>query len=231
MSSYNNKILGVLGGMGPAATAEFLRLLATIAPAQRDQDHPKIYLFSNPQIPDRTQAILGAGQDPFDLIKEGLETLVKWGAHILAVPCNTAHFFIDKMGNSLPAPLIHIVSSTLSEALNKDKRGAWLLATEGTIKTGLYDTHANQKGFQLYKPSPDVQQAITSTIIAVKEGRTDKAGKVLGNAVKELWCERDIPVIAACTELPIAYEAASLPKEKMISSLEALARACIRELY
>ncbi|MDN5319304.1 MAG: aspartate racemase [Thermovirga sp.] len=231
MSSYNNKILGVLGGMGPAATAEFLRLLATMAPAQRDQDHPKIYLLSNPQIPDRTQAILGAGENPFGLIKEGLETLAKWGAHILAVPCNTAHFFIDKMGDLLPAPLVHIVTSTLDEALNKDERGAWLLATEGTIKTGLYDAHASQKGFQLYKPNPNVQRTITSAITAVKEGRPDKAKKALRNAVEELWSEQDLPVIAACTELPIAYEAASLPKERMISSLEALARACIKELY
>ncbi|MBO8154598.1 amino acid racemase [Thermovirga sp.] len=231
MSSYKNKVLGILGGMGPAATAEFLRLLSIMAPAKKDQEHPKIYLLSNPQIPDRTQAILGNGPDPYESIKEGLDTLVQWGADLLAVPCNTAHFFIDKMANFLPVPLVHIVISTLDEAIQKDKRGAWLLATEGTIKTGLYDTHAKRKDFTLLRPNPGIQKEISTTIALVKEGNTEKAGAILNSTVKKLWEESSLPVIAACTELPIAYAASGLPKERMISSLEALARACIKELY
>ena len=83
-----NTILGVFGGLGPAASAEFMRLLAELAPAKCDQEHPKVYVYDNPQIPDRSTAIMGNGPSPEPQLKEGLLKLCSWGAQLLAVPCN-----------------------------------------------------------------------------------------------------------------------------------------------
>jgi aspartate racemase len=94
------KKLGVLGGMGPAASADFLRILAERAPATIDQEQPIVYVISDPQIPDRTCAIFGRGSDPSARIKQDLLSLAPW-ARFLAVPCNTAHLFIDKFRTEL----------------------------------------------------------------------------------------------------------------------------------
>src|SRR5215212_5749311 len=123
MPTSPEKILGVLGGMGPAATAEFLRLLVAYAPAERDQEHPKVFVLSDPGVPDRTAAILDGGEQPTPWLKKPFFTLADWGADLLAVPCNTAHFFIDQFGEKLPVPLVHIVEATLTEAKKRRPRG------------------------------------------------------------------------------------------------------------
>ncbi|HPK30544.1 MAG TPA: amino acid racemase, partial [Bacteroidales bacterium] len=110
---HNGLTLGVLGGMGPAATAEFLRLLAEKAPADVDQEHPRMIVYSHTITPDRTTFILGKGPDPHNYIREGLDTLIGWGADLLAVTCNTAHYFIDKFRDELPVPVIHIIEETI----------------------------------------------------------------------------------------------------------------------
>ena len=90
MLSKPVKTLGVLGGMGPAACAEFLRILARDAPAKDDSMHPKIIMLSDPDTPDRSDGIMGLGQDPEPVIRKNLFKLIDWGADLLAVPCNTA---------------------------------------------------------------------------------------------------------------------------------------------
>ncbi len=225
------KILGVFGGLGPAASAEFLRLLAVMAPAKRDQEHPVTYVYSNPQIPDRSSAVLGVGPSPEPFLREGLETLVHWGAGLLAVPCNTAHVFIDHFRGELKAPLVHIVEATVERAMATDASGAWLLATEGTMQSGLYQSEAQKRGYKLWIPPKDAIQAISESIALVKSGEAPAAGEALKSVVKELWATADVPVIGACTELPLAYNASKLPAIKMISSVEALAGECIQKLY
>ncbi len=96
------KTLGVLGGMGPAAAAEFLRILARDAPAKNDAEHPRIFMISDPETPDRSDAIQGIGPSPADVIKRNLLQLARWGADVLAVPCNTAHFLSTASGRSCP---------------------------------------------------------------------------------------------------------------------------------
>lgn len=226
-----SKILGVLGGMGPAATAEFLRLLAIKAPARSDQEHPKLYVLSNPQIPDRSSAILGRGEDPTPFLKEGLLSLVQWGAQVLAVPCNTAHFFIDTFRKELPVPLIHIVEATVGLAAERSSEGAWLLATSGTKQSGMYERYAEKVGYPFFFPTDEDQKKVQESIVLVKANRLREGGVLLQGVVERLWKERHVPIVAACTELPLAYDASDLPEEGMISSLGALTEACLRELY
>jgi aspartate racemase len=223
--------LGVLGGMGPSATAEFLRLLAAHAPATTDQEHPRMVLLSEPTIPDRTAALVTGSDGPLPPIRDGLLTLARWGADLLAVPCNTAHVFIDRLRGQLPVPVVHIVDATLEQAMRTSPGGGWLTASTGTVLSGLYQKRAAELGYPLLLPDRRLQAAIHDAVTLVKANQIERAGEVFGPAVHTLWRRRHVPVVAACTELPLAYPAAGLPPELMISSLDALAAACVDDLY
>ncbi|GAB6280748.1 MAG: aspartate racemase [Thermovirga sp.] len=231
MPQIPHKVLGVLGGMGPAATADFLRLLAELAGVERDQDHPQIILFSNPHIPDRTSAIIGNGEDPTPCILDGLRRLESWGAELLAVPCNTAHIFIDSFRKNLKVPLVHIVEETVARAHASSPDGAWLLATSATAASGIYSAEADRRGYRLLLPGAETQTVLQDVIGLVKSNRLDESGTMLGECVLKLRKERDLPIVAACTELPLAYGASGLDPAGMVSSLESLARGCLERIY
>ncbi|MGE4446111.1 MAG: aspartate/glutamate racemase family protein [Synergistaceae bacterium] len=226
----SEKILGVLGGMGPAASAEFLKILAEKYPAEKDQDHPVVYMISDPKMPDRGSAIEGRGEDPEPYIRRNMEKLIGWGADILAVPCNTAHYFIDRFRDEIKVPLVHIIEATVDASIKSSPKGAWMISTVGTARSGLYQKVAADKNYRLVIPPEDVQSRIQETIICVKSGNMEKAARSIEDAVKKLWSIEDLPIITACTELPLAYDASDLPKDKNISSLDALAEACINIL-
>ncbi|MBQ7543424.1 MAG: aspartate/glutamate racemase family protein [Synergistaceae bacterium] len=224
--------LGVLGGMGPAACAEFLRIFARDCPAKDDSQHPKIIMLSDPETPDRSNGIMGLGPDPLPVIRKNLLQLAQWGADVLAVPCNTAHYFIDRFRDELPVPLIHIVEATV-EAAKELSQGncSWLLATDGTQKSLIYPACAEKMHYHFLKPSPSQQEKIQHCVRLVKAGDMASAGETMRDVVNELWGERNVPVTMGCTELPLAYEASGLPLERQVSSLKALSDACIRVLY
>lgn len=230
-SKSPDKSLGILGGMGPAATAEFLRLLAANAPAACDQEHPVLYVLSDPQIPDRTAAVTGTGADPTPRLRKGLMTVSDWGADYLAVPCNTAHIFIDRFRDELPVPLIHIVEVTVEACKKMSPSGAWLLATEATCKTGLYQRYAEKINYSFRSVSKDTQAEVTQALTFVKAGQMSAAGELMRRIAEELWEIENIGIATACTELPLAYDASGLPAERSVSSLGALSEACLRSIY
>ena len=223
--------LGILGGMGPAATAEFLRLLAAKAPVDRDQEHPVMYLLSDPHIPDRTAAVAGTGPDPTERLRKDLLTIAGWGVDYLAVPCNTAHIFIDRFRDELPVPLLHIVAETVAACRRQSPEGAWLLATEATCKSGLYQQYAQKIGYVFHEVSPEMQARVTQALTLVKAGKMAESGEAMRAVVEDLWRIADIGVVTACTELPLAYDASGLPAERSVSSLGALSDACLRAVY
>lgn len=225
------KKLGVLGGLGPAASAEFMRQIAVKAPVHSDQEHAVVYLIDDCEIPDRTSAIFGQGESPLPKLKEDLLKLCDLGADVLAVPCNTAHYFIDMFKDELPVPLVHIIEETVLAAQRKSPEGAWMLSTTGTRKTGLYQKCAEKHGFKIYLPSEQQAERIMQSIIYVKAAQFDKAGQIVKEVVEELWQERDLPVMTACTEIPLGYDASGLPQDKAVSSIGALSDAVLKELY
>jgi aspartate racemase len=218
--------------MGPTATAEFLRLLAAGVPGTADQAHPRLLMVSDPGIPDRTAALLAGGRGLVQRrIVDNLLTLAGWGAHLLAVPCNTAHVFIEDARASLPVPLVDIVDATLDAAIRTSPAGGWLAASTGTVTSGLYQRRAATLGYHVALPDGAAQAAIHDASLLVKANRLDAAGRRLAEAAIPLWERHDLPLLAACTELPLAYTVAGLPSAMMISSLGALARACVDHLY
>lgn len=230
---HNGLTLGVLGGMGPAATAEFQRLLAEKAPADCDQEHPRMIVYSYTAIPDRTTYLLGKGPDPEPFLLDGIRTLERWGADRLAVTCNTAHHFIDEFlaKGLISVPVIHIIDETIRTCRERSPKGAWLTATLGTINTGIYQRHAAACGYRFLLPDVGMRDEIHAVTDLVKAGRQEEAGTRYRDIVERLWAIERIPVVQACTELPVAWQRAGLPAEMGISSLEALADGCIRELY
>jgi len=224
------KILGVLGGMGPAASAEFMRILAQRFPAKCDQEHPVVYLLSDPEIPDRSSCVVNGTENPQEWMKADLDKLAAWGAELLAVPCNSAHCFINNIRNELKVPLVHIVEATIEAAQNQAPDGGWMVATLGTTKAGLYQKRAEEMGYRLLVPPEEIRQKIHNIIQYVKAGDMKTAGQEMEEAVHALWEIEELPVITACTELPLAYDASALPPEKNVSSLNALADACIAKI-
>ena len=225
------KILGVYGGMGPAASAEFLRLLAAMAPAKRDQEHPVVYVYSNAQTPDRTAAFFGRGESPAAALRQGLDTLCGWGADLLVVPCNTAHIFIDPFRAQLRAPLIHIVEATVADAVKAAPDGCWIIATGATMASGIYEKEAARRGYRFFDASEEVRELATQAIVHVKAGELKAGGAIMEEIAARLWAVRRAPIVTACTELPLAYDASPLPPEMGISSLRSLSRACLEALY
>nr|WP_223242952.1 amino acid racemase [Streptomyces sp. CBMA123] len=222
--------MGVLGGMGPAATAEFLRLLSLAVPARTDQEHPRVLLLSEPGIPERTGAILAGTDEPLQPIRTALEQLASWGADLLVVPCNTAHAFIERLQGELPVPVLNIADATLRAAMRTSPAGGWLAATTGTVHSGIYQRRAAELGYRLLVPEEPLRSEIHRAGVLVKANRPAEGAAVLSTAVRGLWQRHDLPVLTACTELPLAYQAAGLPAEREISSLAALVAACVTEL-
>ena len=223
--------LGVLGGMGPAATADFLRVLAERTPADFDQEHPRMIVYSNTITPDRTTFLLGKGPDPTEHIKAGLNQLIDWGADILCATCNTAHYFIDGFRGEISKPIVHIIDETIRTAKERSPQGAWLTATLGKMRTGLYQKHAQDNAYDFRIASPELQVEIHDVTDMVKAGKCKEAGEKFKGIIEQLWAIEKLPIVGACTEIPIAYANTGLDPQMGISCLEALADGCIRELY
>ncbi len=231
MTQANGKILGVLGGMGPAAAAEFLRLLAVKAPAQTDQEHPRVIMYGDTQLPDRSAGMLGIGPSPEPQLKADMERLIDWGADVVCAPCNSAHYFINHFRKELAVPLVHIIEETVRAAQTLSPAGAWLLGTQGTMQSGMYQQEAQRIGYPLREVPPAVAAQSEASLRAIKAGDMTAAAAAMTALAETLWALEDVPLLLACTELPLAYDAAGLPPERGVSSLAALADACLRVLY
>ena len=149
------------------------------------------------------------------------------------VTCNTAHHFVDKFiaQGLLSVPVIHIIDETIRTCQERSPQGAWLTATLGTMNTGIYQRHAASTGYRFRIPDEAMRVEIHDITDMVKAGKQREAGIRYRAAIEQLWEIEKLPVVGACTELPVAYQQTGLPPEMGISSLEALADGCIRELY
>ena len=181
--------------------------------------------------PERTTVRWGKGPDPTEYIKDGLKTLIGWGADILCVTCNTAHYFIDGFRDEIEKPIVHIIDETILKSSQVSPKGAWLTATLGTMRTGLYQRHAAECGYNFRIPDEQTQIEIHDMTDMVKAGLHKEAGEKFRGIIERLWAIEKLPIVGACTEIPIAYANTGLDPQMGISSLEALADGCIRELY
>ena len=176
--AFDRAVIGVVGGMGPAATGQFLVELAAALPVEYDQDLPGVLVLSDTKVPDRTTCIAAGDPAPGTMVRADLLRAAQLGASVLAVPCNTVHYFIDDFVDELPVPLVHIVDATITAAMQTSPEGAWLTATAGTVNTGLYQRLAAERDYPLKVPSDEEKAAMMEIIGEVKAGRMTRAGEL-----------------------------------------------------
>ncbi|MBO9442582.1 aspartate/glutamate racemase family protein [Phaeobacter italicus] len=201
--------IGVVGGVGPAATVDFFRKVVTATAAKRDQDHIKILIEQNPQIPDRTDNLLHGGIDPTLALYATCQKLVAGGAKLIAIPCNTAHAFVDAIQPNLRVPIVHMLSETVRAIRRTEKEGTKVavLATDGTIQSGLYQDRLKKEGLVPVVPSPTAQRHVMDAIYGpagVKAGFTSgESSEKLITALEDVAQQGARIAILGCTELPL----------------------------
>lgn len=221
-------MLGVIGGMGPLATADFFRKLIDATPAQADEQHVPVLIHSVPQIPSRPAAILRGGPSPLPAMLQARDRLLAAGATMLAMPCNTAHFWYEELAAGCAVPFVHIVDA-VAERLPAGARALGIVATRATMQARVFHDRLAGQGVALTAPGEaDFDRAVQPAIDAVKRGALQEGGRLIEPVVSALLGQGSAAVVLACTELPIALDAVDSPlRARCIDSTDALARACV----
>ncbi len=231
------KIIGILGGMGPEATIDLFTRIVKGTRARRDQNHLRILIDNNPKVPDRTRAILGKGTSPLpELVRSG-KTLEKAGADFIVIPCVTAHYFYEGLEKKLKIPVLHLVEETVRWVQKnlKGVRRLGLLATTGTIQSGLFQTAFGPTGIELIVSTPGIQKALVMKAIYGKTGikaigPSEGSRRLVLQAARKLIARGAQGVIAGCTEIPLVLKDGDL-SVPVIDSIAILARAALRKAH
>ena len=202
-------ILGIFGGMGPEATAELYRQIIRLTPAERDQDHIPALIYSLPQVPERTASIRRGDTSIVSYLVEGVTRLEKAGASFIAIPCNTVHYYYDRMQEAVGIPIIHMIRETANEVKlgYPDAGRIGLLATSGTIESGLYEKELTAVGLTVILPDKEiVEKKVMKAVFGIKSG-ADKAipEDLLAEAGRHLVDKGAEVIILGCTEIPLAF--------------------------
>jgi aspartate racemase len=228
-TNTTSPLLGVLGGMGPAATADFFSKLTKMTLANRDQDHVAAVICSFPQIPDRSDAILNNGATPLPAMLHALSVLEGCGVTRIAIPCSTAHFWFDDLKRHTPLPIIHMVDAVACTLRDKGIGGGSVavLGTTATIRARVYAERLEKWGFDCVAPGDAEQARIMDAIRAVKAGhlRNRQCAEAVRQVAVNLLKGGAQSVILGCTELPLLLPAVAMPD--LIDATAALARACL----
>lgn len=225
-------MLGVIGGMGPLATADFFRKLIDATPAERDQDHIPVLIHSVPQVPSRPAAILHGGPSPLPALLQARERLIAAGATLFVMPCNTAHYWYDDLVAGCGVPFIHIVDAVAAR-LPPNAQELAIIATRATLQSRVFEDRLARHGIGLTAPDEATyDNAVQPAIDQVKRGALREGGALLEPVVRSLLERGVAAVVLACTELPVALEAIASPLAmRCIDSTEALARESVRRWF
>jgi aspartate racemase len=223
----SEKIVGVIGGMGPEATVEFLRRLVAATPAEDDADHLHVLIDNNPKIPSRIKALIeGSGADPAPVLRDMARKLESQGAELLAMPCNTAHHYLPQIADAVKIPVLDMVQLSVErlKSLPQPPKNVGVLATPAVRMVGLYDAKLKAAGFRPIFPGQADEALLLQVIRAVKAGKLDDARRRDYAAIIGRMADADIFLIA-CTELSIL----EAPAKGAIDALDVLVEAVIKE--
>ncbi len=222
-----NKTLGILGGMGPMASVYFYELLTMHTKASCDQDHLDILLSSHPRTPDRTSFIIGTSTtSPIPALCAQAQKLERCGANILAIACNTAHYFYGELRDAVSIPILHMPRLTIIEILAQGGTKVGILATRGTVQSGLYQAECEKAGLAYAIPSDVAQSAIMQLIYEdIKAGRPPRM-ELFSMATDELLANGCTHLLLGCTELSL-LKRDKLDRNRYIDSMEVLAKTAI----
>lgn len=200
------RTIGIIGGMGPMATADLFKKITAMTEAASDNDHLHVLIDSNTAIPDRTEAILHGGGSPVYELCRSAKRLISIGADVLLIPCNTAHYFYHEVAACVEQPVLHMIRETAATLHMQGITKAGLLATDGTVQSGVYTDALEKYGITPVLPDSYGQQKVMELIYqGIKAGiKLDSRG--FQAVLEELLARGAQTLILGCTELPIAFE-------------------------
>lgn len=227
MDTRKSPVLGILGGLGPMATVYFYELLTSHTDASCDQDHIDIIINSHATTPDRTAFITGSSdEDPLSVMVEDIRRMKIYGADLVAIPCNTAHYFYDKLKASTDLPILNIMEVTAEKLASLGVQCAGILATDGTVFSGTYNRYLTAHGINCIRPAADDQKTVMRIIYDdIKNGKEPDVAAFLSVSARLRAAGADV-LILGCTELSLIKKHYPLPPY-FIDSLDVLADATI----
>jgi aspartate racemase len=214
-----------MGGMGPAATVDFMSKVIALTPAAKDQDHIRMLVDNNPGVPDRQVALTGDGEDPGPVLVAMAKGLEKGGADFLVMPCNTAHAWADAIRDAVTIPLVSIIDETVAACADYETVG--LLSTAGCLRSNVYQAGFEAAGKQLVLPSDDEVAEIMELVFRVKAGDLDdEVCERMASIANSLADRGANVVVAACTEIPLVLRE-SLVRVPVVNSTDVLAATTV----
>jgi aspartate racemase len=222
------KRLGILGGMGPAASAEYVTRLIAQTSASCDQEHIPFVLWNNPQIPDRSTSIRNGDDKPLPFLLEGIQILRASGCSVIVIPCNSAHFWYDEL-IKLQVPIIHIVDSVALALCDNEVTGTiGIMGTQGTIQSGLYQDRLTEWNC-IVPTRAEMDNIVQPAIELIKGGKLELAHPMLMSVADSLINRGATAVVLGCTEIPLAIRANNQNGIPLINSIDSLVKAVLKE--
>ena len=222
-----SKTLGIIGGLGPMATARFLELTVRMTEASRDQDHLEAILLESPSIPDRTAYILDrSNPSPLPPIVALAKKLESLGAGCLAIPCITSHYFYDEFSAAVSVPFLNILRETAAHLKENGVSSAGVLATTGTVQAGLFQRALAEQGIRCLTPDEEHQAMVMHVIYSNVKAGLPVEQELLRQAAASLRRQGAQCLILGCTELSLANEGCGLGAG-CLDALDVLARAAV----
>ena len=228
------KRLGVLGGMGPAASAEFMIRLVAQTPAKRDQDHIPTILWSDTSVPDRSVSMRNGDDKPLPYLLSGIQGLVSARCNLIVIPCNTAHLWFKEMEKqaSWNAKIVHIVDS-VADALrdvNVVNSKIGVMGTQATVELGLYQYRLNKLGWDCIVPTKlEMDTLVQPAIDLIKANQIETAHSMLMTVIHSLISRGAKAVVLGCTEIPLSVREDRLQDTPIIKSIDSLVKSAIKE--
>jgi aspartate racemase len=225
------KRLGILGGMGPAASAEFVNRLIQQTPATCDQEHIPFVLWSNPQIPDRSTSMRNGDNKPLPYLLDGLRGLKAAGCDFIVIPCNTAHFWFHEF-SKVKVRIAHIVDSVASALRDVGVTNTTIgvIGTQATVELGLYQYHLNRLGWSCIVPGKEEMDTLVQPAIdLIKSGDMSRAYDMFMIVIDSLIARGAQAVVLGCTEIPLAVDQPSRDAVPLINSIDSLVKVAIKE--
>jgi aspartate racemase len=223
------KRLGILGGMGPAASAEFVTRLVAQTPASCDQEHIPFVLWNNPQIPDRSTSLRNSDDRPLPFLLEGIQILKAARCDLIVIPCNTAHFWYDEMAK-MKVPIVHIVDSVADALREVGATGTiGVMGTQATVDLGLYQYKLNKAGWSCIVPSKEEMDTLVQPAInLIKSGDMSRAYDMFILVIDSLIARGATAVVLGCTEIPLAVNQNTRDAVPLINSIDSLVKSAIK---
>ena len=228
------KKLGILGGMGPAASAEFVNRLIAQTSASCDQEHIPFVLWSDPRVPDRSTSLRNKDDLPLSWLLDGIRGLKSAGCNCIVIPCNTAHFWFDEMKKqaSWNSKIIHIVDSVVDalQDVNVTNSTIGIIGTQATIELGLYQYKLNKLGWNCITPTKEEMDTLVQPAInLIKANNNETAQPLIMTVVNRLIDSGAKAVVLGCTELPLAVKQTEEKGIPLINSIDSLVKSALIE--